>query len=75
MSAAGLPSALTGQVPSTLELKMEKPDKDEMTDNPSADDMADDDSDKNMRTPRAGTRTRYQHLEKQANYFKCMKHF
>lgn len=60
-STAGLSSALAGQVPSNLELKVEKPDKDDMSDNLSTDNMADDDSDKNMRTPRAGTRTRYKH--------------
>nr|XP_046242297.1 transcription factor 12 isoform X3 [Scatophagus argus] len=53
----GLPSALAGQVPATLELKVEKPDKDEMHDNVSTQDKSDDESDKNMRTPRAGTRT------------------
>ncbi|XP_076583873.1 transcription factor 12 isoform X6 [Chaetodon auriga] len=52
----GLNSALAGQVPTTLELKVEKPDKDEMQDN-SPDDKSDDETDKNMRTPRAGTRT------------------
>lgn len=45
-------------MPSSLELKVEKPDKDDMSDNLSTD-MGDDDSEKNMRTPRAGTRTRY----------------
>lgn len=58
-STAGLSSALAGQVPSSLELKVEKPDKDDMSDNLSTDNMGDDDSEKNMRTPRAGTRTRY----------------
>ncbi|XP_041802306.1 transcription factor 12 isoform X3 [Chelmon rostratus] len=53
----GLNSALAGQVPTTLELKVEKPDKDEMHDNLSPDDKSDDETDKNMRTPRAGTRT------------------
>ncbi|TKS70134.1 Transcription factor 12 [Collichthys lucidus] len=53
----GLTSALAGQVPATLELKVEKQDKDEMNDNLSNDDKSDDESDKNMRTPRAGTRT------------------
>lgn len=57
-SPAGLPSALAGQVPSTLELKVEKPDKDDMRDDLS-ENKSDDESDKNMRTPRAGTRTRY----------------
>lgn len=58
--ATGLPSALTaGQVPPNLELKVEKPDKDEMHDNLTIEDNSDDESDKNMRTPRAGTRTRY----------------
>ncbi|XP_070818016.1 transcription factor 12 isoform X1 [Chaetodon trifascialis] len=52
----GLNSALAGQVPTTLELKVEKLDKDEMQDN-SPDDKSDDETDKNMRTPRAGTRT------------------
>ncbi|XP_045887885.1 transcription factor 12 isoform X3 [Micropterus dolomieu] len=54
----GLTSALAGQLPATLELKVEKQDKEEMHDNLSTDDKSDDDSDrKDMRTPRAGTRT------------------
>lgn len=57
-SSAGLSSALAGQVPATLELKVEKPDKDDMRDDLS-ENKSDDESDKNMRTPRAGTRTRY----------------
>lgn len=55
---AGLNSALAGQVPATLELKVEKQDKDEMHDNLSTHDKSDDETDKNMRTPRGGTRTR-----------------
>uniref|UniRef100_A0A674NT11 Transcription factor 12 n=1 Tax=Takifugu rubripes TaxID=31033 RepID=A0A674NT11_TAKRU len=47
---AGLSSALAGQVPSSLDLKVEKPDKDDMSDNLSTDNMGDDDSEKNMRT-------------------------
>lgn len=57
-----LPAALAGQVPASLELKVEKPDKDEMQDNLSTEEKSDDESDKNMRTPRAGTRTRYKHV-------------
>ncbi|XP_068176276.1 transcription factor 12 isoform X2 [Antennarius striatus] len=53
----GLSSALSGQVPPALELKIEKPDKEEMQDSLSNDDKSDDESDKNMRTPRPGTRT------------------
>ncbi|XP_032378990.1 transcription factor 12 isoform X3 [Etheostoma spectabile] len=54
----GLASALAGQLPATLELKVEKQDKDEMNDNLSTDDKSDDESDRReMRTPRAGTRT------------------
>ncbi|XP_041639155.1 transcription factor 12 [Cheilinus undulatus] len=54
----GLSSALAGQVPATLELKVEKQDKDEMQEDLTADDKSDDDSDRrDMRTPRAGTRT------------------
>ncbi|KAM7014663.1 transcription factor 12 isoform 3-T4 [Tautogolabrus adspersus] len=54
----GLTSALAGHLPATLELKVEKQDKDEMEDNLSADDRSDDESDKrDMRTPRPGTRT------------------
>lgn len=45
-------------MPSTLELKVEKPDKDDMHDDLS-ESKSDDESDKNLRTPRAGTRTRY----------------
>ncbi|XP_078105335.1 transcription factor 12 isoform X3 [Sander vitreus] len=54
----GLASALAGQLPATLELKVEKQDKDEMNDNLSTDGKSDDESDRReMRTPRAGTRT------------------
>uniref|UniRef100_A0A8C9ZZV1 Transcription factor 12 n=1 Tax=Sander lucioperca TaxID=283035 RepID=A0A8C9ZZV1_SANLU len=53
-----LASALAGQLPATLELKVEKQDKDEMNDNLSTDEKSDDESDRReMRTPRAGTRT------------------
>lgn len=48
-------------MPAALELKVEKPDKDEMRDDLS-ESKSDDESDKNLRTPRAGTRTRYPHL-------------
>lgn len=48
-------------MPASLDLKVEKPDKDEMRDDLS-ENKSDDESDKNLRTPRAGTRTRYQHL-------------
>lgn len=52
-----LSSALSGQVPSNLELKVEKPDKDDMQ-SMSGDDKSDDDDDRrDMKTPRAGTRT------------------
>uniref|UniRef100_A0A7N9ANX9 Transcription factor 12 n=1 Tax=Mastacembelus armatus TaxID=205130 RepID=A0A7N9ANX9_9TELE len=54
----GLTSGLAGQVPATLELKVEKQDKDEMHDNLSTDDKTDDESDKrDMKSSRAGTRT------------------
>ncbi|XP_034536628.1 transcription factor 12 isoform X2 [Notolabrus celidotus] len=54
----GLTSALAGHVPTTLELKLEKQDKDDMQDDLSGDEKSDDDSDRrDMRTPRAGTRT------------------
>ncbi|XP_068586410.1 transcription factor 12 isoform X2 [Cebidichthys violaceus] len=54
----GLASALAGHLPAALELKMEKQDKDDMNDNLSIDDKSDDESDRrDMRTPRAGTRT------------------
>ncbi|XP_074522153.1 transcription factor 12 isoform X2 [Halichoeres trimaculatus] len=54
----GLTSALAGQVPATLELKVEKQDKDDMQDDLSGDEKSDDESDRrDMRTPRAGTRT------------------
>ncbi|KAK2854062.1 hypothetical protein Q5P01_006723 [Channa striata] len=56
-SFRGLTSALAGQVPATLELKVEKQDKDEMHDSLSADDKSDDESDKkDIKNPR-GTRT------------------
>lgn len=49
---------LAGQVPTTLELKVEKQDKDDMNDSLHGDDKSDDESDKrDMKTPRAGTRT------------------
>ncbi|XP_036950337.1 transcription factor 12 isoform X10 [Acanthopagrus latus] len=54
---AGLSSVLAGQLPATLELKVEKQEKDEMQDNVSNDERSDDESDKNLRTPRGGTRT------------------
>lgn len=53
-----LASGLVGQLPSTLELKVEKQDKDDMHDSLSTDDKSDDESDKrDMKTPRAGPRT------------------
>lgn len=58
MFAAGLSSVLAGQLPATLELKVEKQEKDEMQDNVSNDERSDDEIDKNLRTPRGGTRTR-----------------
>nr|XP_019964518.1 PREDICTED: transcription factor 12-like isoform X1 [Paralichthys olivaceus] len=55
---AGLTSALAGHMPTTLELKVEKQDKDDMHDSLSTDDKSDDESDRrDMNTPRAGTRT------------------
>ncbi|XP_026234175.1 transcription factor 12 isoform X2 [Anabas testudineus] len=53
----GLTSTLAGQVPPTLELKVEKQDKDEMHDSLSADNSDDESDKREMRTPRAGTRT------------------
>ncbi|XP_023256506.1 transcription factor 12 isoform X2 [Seriola lalandi dorsalis] len=54
----GLAAGLASQLPSTLELKVEKQDKDDMHDSLSTDDKSDDESDKrDMKTPRAGTRT------------------
>ncbi|XP_034415764.1 transcription factor 12 isoform X4 [Cyclopterus lumpus] len=54
----GLASALAGHLPASCLLKMEKQDKDDMNDNLSTDDKSDDESDRrDMRTPRAGTRT------------------
>lgn len=56
---AGLFAGLPGQVPTTLELKVEKQDKDDMHDSLSTDTRSDDESDKrDMKTPRAGPRTR-----------------
>ncbi|XP_029314260.1 transcription factor 12 isoform X2 [Cottoperca gobio] len=53
----GLASALAGQLPAALGLKLEKLDKD-MNDNLSIDDKSDDESDRrDMMTPRGGTRT------------------
>ncbi|XP_074474673.1 transcription factor 12 isoform X2 [Sebastes fasciatus] len=52
----GLASALAGHLPSALELKVEKQDKEDMNDNLSTDDRSDDESDR-RRTPRDGTRT------------------
>ncbi|XP_011489679.1 transcription factor 12 isoform X4 [Oryzias latipes] len=54
----GLFAGLPGQVPTTLELKVEKQDKDDMHDSLSTDTRSDDESDKrDMKTPRAGPRT------------------
>ncbi|KAM4593758.1 transcription factor 12 isoform 4-T5 [Odontesthes bonariensis] len=53
-----LTSGLTGQVPATLELKVEKQEKDEMHDSLSIDAKSDDESDRrDMKTPRTGPRT------------------
>ncbi|KAM9764595.1 transcription factor 12 isoform 2-T2 [Menidia menidia] len=55
---AGLTSGLPGQVPSTLELKVEKQEKDDMHDSLSTDAKSDDESDRrDMKTPRTGART------------------
>ncbi|XP_034045791.1 transcription factor 12 isoform X3 [Thalassophryne amazonica] len=55
---AGLASGLAGQVPATLELKVEKQDKDEMHENLSGEDNSDDESNKrDMKTTRAAPRT------------------
>lgn len=63
----GLASGLVGQVAAALELKIEKQDKDEMNDNLSTDDKSDDESDKrDMKTPRGGTRTRWEHEDTQS---------
>lgn len=64
----GLASGLVGQVAAALELKIEKQDKDDMNDNLSTDDKSDDESDKrDMKTPRGGTRTRYEeHVDTQS---------
>ncbi|MED6231414.1 Transcription factor 12 [Ataeniobius toweri] len=53
----GLISGLSGQIPATLELKLEKQEKDDMHDSLS-DNKSDDESDRrDMKTPRAGQRT------------------
>ncbi|MED6263541.1 Transcription factor 12 [Characodon lateralis] len=53
----GLISGLSGQIPATLELKIEKQEKDDMHDSLS-DNKSDDESDRrDMKTPRAGQRT------------------
>ncbi|KAM4744294.1 transcription factor 12 isoform 2-T2 [Anableps anableps] len=53
----GLTSALSGQIPATLELKIEKQEKDDMHDSLS-DNKSDDESDRrDMKTPRTGQRT------------------
>uniref|UniRef100_A0A672IRC8 BHLH domain-containing protein n=1 Tax=Salarias fasciatus TaxID=181472 RepID=A0A672IRC8_SALFA len=53
----GLAASLAGQVPSALELKVEKQDKDDMHDSLTGDDKSDDESDRrDMKTPRAGPR-------------------
>ncbi|XP_040021179.1 transcription factor 12 isoform X2 [Gasterosteus aculeatus] len=53
----GLASALAGHLPASLELKVEKQDKDDMNDNLSINEKSDDESDRrDVRTPRAGTR-------------------
>ncbi|XP_008300244.1 transcription factor 12 isoform X4 [Stegastes partitus] len=54
----GLASTLAGQMPTALELKVEKQDKDDMHDSLSGDDKSDDESDRrDMKTPRSGQRT------------------
>ncbi|XP_037342197.2 transcription factor 12 isoform X2 [Pungitius pungitius] len=54
----GLASALAGHLPASLELKVEKQDKDDMNDSLSINEKSDDESDRrDVRTPRAGTRT------------------
>ncbi|XP_030650311.1 transcription factor 12 isoform X2 [Chanos chanos] len=55
----GLAGNLSGQVASTLELKIENQEKDDMHDNHSSNDIkSDDESDKrDIKTPRGGTRT------------------
>uniref|UniRef100_A0A672ZD89 BHLH domain-containing protein n=1 Tax=Sphaeramia orbicularis TaxID=375764 RepID=A0A672ZD89_9TELE len=58
LNFCSLTAALSGQVPPTLELKVEKQDKDDMHDSLSNDDKSDDESDRrDMKTPRPGTRT------------------
>uniref|UniRef100_A0AAV2LP22 BHLH domain-containing protein n=1 Tax=Knipowitschia caucasica TaxID=637954 RepID=A0AAV2LP22_KNICA len=53
-----LTAVLSGQVAANLELKVEKPDKDDLLDSMSGDDKSDDDGDRgDMKTPRSGTRT------------------
>ncbi|XP_014835975.1 PREDICTED: transcription factor 12 isoform X3 [Poecilia mexicana] len=53
----GLTSVLSGQIPATLELKIEKQEKDDMHDSLS-DNKSDDESDRrDMKTPRTGQRT------------------
>ncbi|XP_032416499.1 transcription factor 12 isoform X3 [Xiphophorus hellerii] len=53
----GLASALSGQIPAALELKIEKQEKDDMHDSLS-DNKSDDESDRrDMKTPRTGQRT------------------
>ncbi|XP_041844629.1 transcription factor 12 isoform X2 [Melanotaenia boesemani] len=53
-----LTSGLSGQVPATLELKVEKQDKDDMHDSLSTDAKSDEESDtRDMKTPRVGQRT------------------
>ncbi|KAG9341147.1 hypothetical protein JZ751_019585 [Albula glossodonta] len=55
----GLAGMLGGKVPTTLELKVESQEKDELHDNHSSDDLkSDDESDRrDIKTPRGGTRT------------------
>lgn len=66
--STGLASSLAGQVPPTLELKVEKQDKDDMHDSLTNDDKSDDESDRrDMRTPRTGQRTRCKYGTTQTN--------
>uniref|UniRef100_A0A672IP71 BHLH domain-containing protein n=1 Tax=Salarias fasciatus TaxID=181472 RepID=A0A672IP71_SALFA len=57
-ASALVPNRTAAMVPSALELKVEKQDKDDMHDSLTGDDKSDDESDRrDMKTPRAGPRT------------------
>lgn len=75
LPSTGLTSALASHVSASLELKMEKQDKDEMHDNLSPDNSDDESDRRDSKTPRGGTRSRWEHINTQTKYFPKGKEF